>query len=171
MMCPVKETTILNFTEPSPEFSWNAIDDRIMGGESRSQPEYRTGIGLRFSGVVSLANKGGFASIRSATGAFDLSPFSGLIIRVRGDGREYKLSLRTDLFFDGISYQTSFATTKDHWEEIRLPFAAFAPTHHGVRLSTVAPLEKAAVKSFGFFIADRQAGPFQLDIAWIKGAS
>jgi NADH dehydrogenase [ubiquinone] 1 alpha subcomplex assembly factor 1 len=78
--------------------------------------------------------------------------------------------LRTDLFFDGVSYQTTFTTMKDTWQEITLPFAAFTPTHHGIKLSTVAPMDTTSIKSFGFFIADHQEGPFQLDVAWLKGS-
>jgi monofunctional biosynthetic peptidoglycan transglycosylase len=126
-------------------------------------------VGLRFTGTVSLENNGGFASIRSKTAQWDLRSYKGLKLRLRGDGKDYKLSLRTDLFFDGVSYQTAFTTEKDTWQEIFLPFEAFLPTHHGVRLTTVAPMDRHHITSFGLFIADRQEGPFLLDVAWIKG--
>ena len=156
---------VLDFTGDSHDIEWEAIDDRIMGGCSQSRPEYLRGIGLRFSGTVSLDNNGGFASIRSSQGCFDLSGSSGLKIRVCGDGKTYKLSLRTDLYYDGISYQASFATDAGRWQEITLPFDQFTPTHHGVTLTTVAAMDTAHVKSFGLFIADNQAGPFKLDIS------
>lgn len=160
---------ILDFTGATPSIEWSAIDDRIMGGLSQSQPLYIEGTGLRFSGLVSLANHGGFASIRSGMGAFDLSPFQGLAMRVCGDGKTYKISLRTDHFYDGVSYQASFQTEPRTWQDIRLPFDSFCPTHHGRKLTTVAPMDRTRVTSFGLFIADRQAGPFQLDIANIRG--
>jgi NADH dehydrogenase [ubiquinone] 1 alpha subcomplex assembly factor 1 len=160
---------LLDFSDAQTAGSWEAVDDRIMGGCSQSQPSYIDKVGLRFTGTVSLDNSGGFASIRSNPGNFNLGQYSGLTLRLRGDGKSYKLSLRTDLYFDGISYQTSFNTLKGTWQEISLPFAAFTPTHHGIRLSTVAPLDTASIKSFGLFIADRQEGPFQLDLAWLKG--
>ena len=159
---------VLDFTGVNQDLEWEAIDDRIMGGCSQSHPEYLDGIGLRFSGTVSLDNNGGFASIRSAQGCFDLSRHAGLKIRVFGDGHSYKLSLRTDLYYDGISYQASFATEADTWQEIILPFDRFTPTHHGITLTTVSAMDSANVKSFGLFIADHQAGPFKLDIAWIS---
>lgn len=168
-MSKASENMILDFTDALTANIWEAIDDRIMGGCSQSQPEYIDNCGLRFSGTVSLDNNGGFASIRSRSNNFDLSQFSGIKVRLRGDGKSYKLSLRTDLFFDGVSYQTTFTTLKDSWQEIVLPFKAFTPTHHGISLTTVAPMDTASVRSFGFFIADLQAGPFQLDVAWLKG--
>lgn len=167
-MSNTAENTILDFKIQTPR-EWEAVDDRIMGGSSQSHPEYIDNVGLHFSGRVSLDNHGGFASIRSTSGNYDLTQYSGLKLRLRGDGKSYKLSLRTDLFFDGVSYQSTFSTTKDSWQEITLPFAAFTPTHHGVKLSTVAPMDTGNIKSFGLFIADGQEGSFQLDIACIKG--
>lgn len=163
------EAMILDFTDAQLVSNWEAIDDRIMGGCSQSQPEHIDNVGLRFSGTVSLDNNGGFASIRSNSDNADLRQYKGLTLRLRGDGKSYKISLRTDHFYDGVSYQTTFVTERDSWHEIFLPFEAFIPTHHGIKLSTVAPMDLTSVKSFGLFISDRQEGPFQLDIAWIKG--
>jgi len=163
------EQIILPFTHPADVQGWRAIDDRIMGGCSLSRPEFVDGGGLRFRGVVSLDNGGGFASIRSPEADYVLGGFAGVRLRVRGDGQHYKLGLRTDRFFDGISYQAAFSAPAEAWEEIDLPFVAFLPTHHGRRLTTVAPLDPARIQSFSLFIAERQAGPFHLEIAWLAG--
>ncbi len=163
------ENVIIDFIDGQVTGNWEAIDDRIMGGCSKSQPKYVENVGLRFAGTVSLENNGGFASIRSPVGNYNLGRYSGLRLRLLGDGKTYKLGLRTDLFFDGISYQATFATDQDTWQEIVLPFEAFIPTHHGIRLSTVASMDLTRIKSFGLFISDHQKGSFQLDIAWIKG--
>ena len=163
------ENMILDFTDAQTAPNWEAIDDHIMGGCSQSKPEQINNVGLRFSGSVSLENNGGFASIRSDSANYDLGQYSGLKLRLRGDGKNYKLSLRTDLFFDGISYQATFTTEQDRWQELYLPFEDFTATHHGVKLSTVAPMDTTKIESFGLFIADGQEGSFQLEIAWVKG--
>ena len=168
-MSTLANQMILDFSDAHTTGEWQAVDDRIMGGSSQSTPEHVAGTGLRFAGTVSLANNGGFASIRCRSGQWDLRRYAGLKLRLHGDGKTYKLSLRTDHFFDGISYQTAFATDRDVWQEIKLPFAGFTPTHHGVKLKTVAPLDASSITSFGLFIADGQEGPFRLDVAWIKG--
>ncbi|MDH3999374.1 MAG: CIA30 family protein [Desulfuromonadales bacterium] len=162
------ETTVIEFDSAETVTPWSAIDDRIMGGASQSDPQYIDGVGLRFCGVVSLENDGGFASIRSEGMGCDLSKATGLRLKVRGDGRRYKFSLRTDSYFDGISYQAEFDTDADSWQEINLPFDAFIPTHHGLKLTTVAPMDCSHIESFGFFIANKTAESFQLDIAWIR---
>ncbi len=167
-MSNAAENMILDFSDKHVACGWEAIDDRIMGGLSQSQPEYVSNAGLRFVGVVSLANNGGFASIRSKSCSCDLSTATGITLRVRGDGRKYKLSLRTDSYYDGISYQSEFDTSKDDWQEIQLPFKSFKPTHHGLELTTAAPMDTTRIQSFGLFIANRQEGAFQVDIAWLK---
>ena len=112
------ENMILDFTNAQTAPHWEAIDDHIMGGCSQSKPGQIDNVGLRFSGRVSLENNGGFASIRSDSAKYDLGQYSGLKLRLRGDGKSYKLSLRTDLFFDGISYQSTFTTEQDTWQEL-----------------------------------------------------
>ena len=114
-MSKAQNNMVMDF-KASTACQWEAVDDRIMGGASLSQPQHIDDVGLRFSGEVSFENNGGFASIRSATDQYDLSYYSGLTLRLRGDGKKYKLSLRTDLFFDGVSYQMTFTSEKETWQ-------------------------------------------------------
>ena len=59
--------------DPTAVQDWRSIDDRIMGGCSLSRAEFVDGDGLRFRGVVSFDNGGGFASIRSPETDYDLA--------------------------------------------------------------------------------------------------
>ncbi|URE48806.1 Complex I intermediate-associated protein 30 (CIA30) [Musa troglodytarum] len=103
---------------------WGALDDVVMGGVSESgfqvDPKGNedggpTGL---FKGVVSIANNGGFTSIRTKNFSTpeDLSAYDGIEIRVKGDGRRYKLILRTSSDWDTVGYTASFDTTKEKWE-------------------------------------------------------
>jgi hypothetical protein len=121
---------------------------------------------LRFAGRVSLENNGGFASIRSPAGRHDLAGYSGIALRVKGDGRSYKLNLRTGDAFDGVQYQASFIAPAE-WSEIELPFASLVPRFRGRPVVDAPPLDPARIVTFGFLISDRQAGNFALDIARI----
>jgi hypothetical protein len=165
---PMDETrTVFNFADPDEVKGWQAIDDRIMGGCSLSRAEFVSGGGLRFRGVVSFDNGGGFASIRSPEADYDLGGFTGLRLRLRGDGKRYKLGLRTDRYFDGVSYQAGLFTENDEWLDVDLLFGDFHATHHGRRLTSAAALDPARIQSFGLFIAERQDGPFRLEVAEI----
>lgn len=142
------------------------VDDAVMGGRSWSRLEDGPD-GAVFGGVVSLEDGGGFASVRSAPLALDLSGGSGLTLRVRGDGRRYKLNLRTDAALDGVTWQAPFAPAARVWEDVTLPFAAFEPRWRGRPVPEAGALEPARVTTLGLLVSDRQAGPFRLEVAWI----
>ncbi len=173
---PNREVTVERGLKPTMLFpldaaeearEWRSVDDVVMGGRSSSQLAWeRPGLAV-FRGHVSLENRGGFASVRSAMGAYDLEGQRGIALRVRGDGKAYKLSLRTDGRFDGVSYQARFTTAAGKWQTIRLPFAAFRPTYHGRVLGPGSPLVPSSVRSFGLLISEGQEGPFRLEIGWI----
>lgn len=147
---------------------WRCIDDVVMGGISRSSVRFSgEGTGI-FAGVVSLARGGGFASARAEIGPLDLSAHAGLGIRVRGDGKRYRLRIHTDSGMDAVAYQAGFDTLADAWREVFLPFAVFEPTFRGRRPTGARPLEPRHVRQLGIMIADRQPGPFRLEVAWIR---
>jgi monofunctional biosynthetic peptidoglycan transglycosylase len=89
-------------------------------------------------------------------------------IRVKGDGKTYKLGLRDDAALDGVMYQAAFRTETDVWQQIMIPFSEFVPTYHGRRLESEPTLDKSRIKSFSFLISDTQEGPFALEIAWVR---
>ena len=136
-----------------------------MGGVSASRMHHDpAGHGV-FSGEVSLENNGGFASVRApvrppeaAAGA------SACLLEVRGDGRRYKLNLRTDDNFDGITHQAGFAPPAGEWAWVRLPLADFVATWRGRPVTAPDTLAAAQLRQLGLLIADRQAGPFRLEV-------
>ena len=161
---------VFTFDGGSDERRWSAINDGVMGGLSQGRSEITSDGMLRFSGNVSLENNGGFSSVRSASVESDLSAYDGVLIRVRGDGKRYAMNIRTDVQFRAGSYRVKFDTKADEWLEIFLPFAGFRATSFGVELSNAPPLDPRRIRSFGFLISDKQAGPFKLDVDWIKAA-
>lgn len=156
----------LDFRDPPVVGEWTSVDDRVMGGVSTSQIT-ATPEGLEFSGVVSLANNGGFASIRARPRVYDLAGATVLILRVQGDGQIYKLALRTNEAFDGVQYQARFATRAGEWIEVVMPVTDFQPTFRGRPVEAPA-LDLARIRGFGFLISDRQAGPFRLVVESIR---
>lgn len=147
---------------------WRSVDDVVMGGVSRSGLRASEDGTALFTGELSLENNGGFASVRTGLPPTDLSGWSGLAIRVRGDGNLYRLRLRTDGRYDGIAYQATFATRAGVWREVELPFATFAPTFRGRRPAGAPPLDPSRLRQVGLMIAEKQAGGFALEVAWIR---
>lgn len=158
----VVATTLLDFDAPAEAALWRAVDDVVMGGVSRSVFE-QFGPGIaRFRGNVSLENFGGFASVRTPPRDWDTAGAKAFLLRVRGDGRTYKFTLRTGDGFDGIQYQQRFTTIAGEWADARLPVDEFVATFRGRKVPFAARLDPAKVRALGLMISDKQAGPFEL---------
>ncbi len=162
--------TLFDFASPTNAPAWQVVNDDVMGGVSSSRFSVTNGVAV-FRGDLSRENNGGFASVRSLLTRLDLADCDAFLIRVRGDGHRYKFTTRADRSFDSPIYQASFPTKPGEWEEFRLPMKDFVPTFRGRVLSGEPPLEPTKVTSVGFLISDKQAGPFQLEVAWIKVTS
>lgn len=164
------ETTLIDFSNPDAVLPWQAIDDRVMGGVSRSRMRYDPAGHAVFEGEVSFDNGGGFASLRNAEFAIDSPDANALLLEVRGDGKRYKLNLRTDDAYDGINYQAAFQSPAGDWSIITLPLAAFVPTFRGRVLADAPPLDASKVRQIGLLIGDRQQGVFALAVRWVSAA-
>ena len=165
----VPDRTLVDFVAADSSLSeWRTVDDVVMGGVSRSRI-HRTEDGTAvFEGTLSLENNGGFASVRTLTEPPDLSGCKDVVVRVRGDGRRYRLRLRTDERFDGIAYQATFPTEAGEWTEVAIPFTAFEPSFRGRKPPGAPPLDPARIRQVGFLVADGQEGEFRLEVAWVR---
>ena len=158
---------IRTFDASSEEPVWTAQNDGVMGGVSSGKAEVHNGK-LHFSGVLSLENNGGFAQIYSETVVSDLSNFSAVKLRVKGDGRTYQFRMATDARFRGsqIAYRAEFKTEADVWIEVSIPFEAFVPSFRGRQLKG-PPIDLTSVQRIAFLLNDGNQGPFSLEVDWI----
>ena len=157
---------LFRFDEPLAVDDWSSIDDVVMGGQSRSALVIADRA-LVFSGHVSLANNGGFASVRSSAVATRYVDATAIVLRVKGDGKRYKLNLKTDASFDGAQYQARFQPGAGVWEIVYLPLRSFVATYRGRRVPDVPPVRSADIRTVGLMVSERQAGPFTLKVKWI----
>ena len=136
---PATFTTLFDFSGSAAEPGWTAVNDGVMGGVSRGGAKLVDG-SLHFRGILSLDNNGGFSSIRSGGPIRDLSAAQVIVLRVKGDGRRYRLQLATDAQYrrSRISYQAEFPTQVGTWLEVRVPL---------VRSWTVLGSKRSACRS------------------------
>lgn len=159
-----EEKLLYDFEEPRAAADWMAINDVVMGGLSTGGIRATDDGTVLFAGRVSLRNNGGFASLRSGPRQWDLRSYSGIALRFRGDGRRYKIHIKTDFSYDGISYRIPFETSEEGWQTIRFPFSAFQPSFRGRDVPGAPPLDPSKIATIGFLISDKQAGEFRLEI-------
>ena len=159
---------LLDFAGPDADQKWQAVNDGVMGGVSDGRFRITHEDTLEFFGTLSLENNGGFASVRSKPTELDIKPGDTIVVRVKGDGREYVLNLYTKSRRMAFSYRASLPTTKDQWTEVAVPLVGFIPTAFGNRVQGMGPVEPDQISSVGFMLSDNKTGPFKLEVGWVK---
>jgi hypothetical protein len=140
---------------------WQGVHDGVMGGVSSGRVVAARD-GLRFEGVISLENNGGFASVRRVIEQ-DLSSTRGVRLELRGDGRRYQFRLRPDDRPDAIAWRVHFDTGPD-WQTLEFEWPDFEPVFRGRPVPQAGPVAPAEIRQIGFMLADGRAGPFGLEI-------
>ncbi|MBC20546.1 MAG: CIA30 family protein [Planctomycetaceae bacterium] len=145
---------------------WKTVNDGVMGGISDGKFKITQDGALDFYGKLSLENNGGFASVRTRKANLNFQDGDILVARVRGDGRQYAWNLYVPTWRIAFAWRSFFNTKKDEWVEIRTPLAAFRATSFGREMKN-RKLDPAKINGLGIILADKQAGPFDLEIDWI----
>lgn len=175
-----KGRTILDFASPLAKKQWQAVNDDIMGGESISTATITADLHMLFSGTLSLDNHGGFASLRSQPSPLGLAKDSVIVVRLRGDGRTYTLSLWTKGplanyvesaqrnetgIADLMNFRTTLTTTKGQWIEHEFPMSSFIANVMGQEMPGAGLDKPETISSVGIGLNDKKSGPFSLEIA------
>ncbi|MCH1930791.1 CIA30 family protein [Shewanella sp. A25] len=167
---------LFDFKELDTAQSWYAVNDTVMGGLSRSKLTISPlGYGI-FSGHVSLANGGGFASVKSDFDQLDLSGYTGIYLELDSDrGKQYKVNLKDADTPQSTVYQAPMpdeptlqafgviGASAINWQRIEIPFHDFAPQCRGRPIQR-APLDLTRLCSLGLVIGAQQGGDFSLKI-------
>lgn len=164
---PNTNRTLFDLKIESAAARWEVVNDGVMGGVSSSQFIFTNGAAV-FQGNVSLENNGGFASVRAPVDNTNGAACDAFLIRIRGDGKRYKFTARTDTRWNSPQYQILFSTRPGEWQDVRLPVDRFKASFRGRALPDAPGLDPARLISVGFLIADQQSGPFRLEVESIR---
>jgi uncharacterized protein YbjT (DUF2867 family) len=156
---------------------WTRLDDVIMGGISDSSFKLEGGRAV-FQGTVRVEG-GGFASHRAALPqGTDLSGFDGISLRVKGDGKRYKLNIKSTIEAPEFTYQASFDTVRGQWVDVNIPFDRFRPVVRARVVEDGPPLETSDIKTISIVLSRFEydgfpnfvftPGPFRLEIEHIS---
>lgn len=180
--------TVLDF-KANPQYSLENIltrCDREIGGYSSVKFTYNNHWKCgQFSGYLNLdlpkdnpeITRSGYAMFRtkdqkeswlSGNSYWDWSQYQSLVLRVRGDKRKYLVNIQanTPLVTDLFQHRL-FLNSPGNWETVVIPLNDFVMTNWGV-IQDGCEINKLEVKTVGVGLLDKQYGPFNLDIDWIK---
>jgi hypothetical protein len=161
-------TVLFDFSNQDETFDWFNQNDTVMGGVSDSTTTWVDGQ-LVFSGNLSLDNNGGFTSTFGPINDQLPTLMSGaeaIVVTARGDGKTFLMQIRN---YDNTRYIQRFTTVADVEQDYVLPLADFESVDW--RLSVIpnaAPIDTTTIGQLGFYLLDKQVGPFELAISMIR---
>lgn len=158
---------LFDFTLSGSEATWQAVDDRVMGGQSLSTMRPHAEQGVAFAGFMTREGGGGFASVQSPLPGALPADCVAIRLRCSGDGRSYSLRLRQQDAYDGISYRCDFRPATGVWQDVVLALADFRATFRGRELTSAAALQAHRVQRIGLLLAGGQTGEFELRLLHI----
>lgn len=151
--------TIYDFNKNATANEWKIVDDVVMGGESNGKfSNDNNGNGV-FEGRISLDNNGGFSSVRHSFEKIEVSKNSIVIIRLKGDGKDYQFRIKSNKS-NRHSYVTTFQTSGE-WETIEIKLSDLYPSFRGRKLET-PNFEADSFEEITFLIDNKKAESFKL---------
>lgn len=155
----IKSQLIFDFNHNSNITDWKVIDDVVMGGRSNGKFKIDSDGNGVFFGYVSLDNNGGFSSVRYQFEKINTTKDSNVIIRLKGDGKEYQFRVKNNrnAYY---SYITSFKTTGD-WENVVINLKDLYPSFRGQTLN-LPNFAGNSIEEIVFLIGNKKNESFNL---------
>ncbi len=154
-----------DFNQDSDINSWRIVDDGVMGGRSNGSFGLTPDGNGVFEGQISLENNGGFSSVRHEFKKVGVEKHSKIVVRLKGDGKEYQLRVKDDSGKE-YSYIASFGTS-GAWERIEIPLASMYPSYRGRKLDR-PNFAHRHIEELVFLIGNGEAEDFKLLIDKIE---
>ena len=146
---------------------WVLINDDVMGGLSQATAHI-AGNRIIFQGEISLANNGGFASLRSTWTERDLSEFSKVNIRYKSGERAFGFVLENNRLYYRPNYKYMLPPTSGEWQTLSMNLSEFKSYTMGRENGyTLSDETLRSILRYGVILYDKQSGPFQLEIDYI----
>ena len=147
---------------------WRPLKDGVMGGLSEGDVVMHD-TAMSWKGQTRLENNGGFASVRASWSHTDLRAMDKVVIRCRGNGGPFKLTLETsERWWMPYAY-ASFSPSKE-WHDVSLTAKDFSWSQAQMGdLKAVTPdRELGDVLRMGLMKYDGTAQSFDLEVASIQ---
>jgi hypothetical protein len=152
---------IYNFKTSNTTQGWTVVDDGVMGGLSKGDIKIGKSGNAIYSGNVSTDNNGGFSSLRYQFNLRDVSGYTSVSLRIKGDGKSYQFRIKSKKG-QYYSYVSTFNSSGD-WETVIIPFKDFEPRFRGRSLD-MANYDGQTMEEVAFLIGNKVKESFELEI-------
>ncbi|MEL7122959.1 MAG: CIA30 family protein [Bacteroidota bacterium] len=147
--------------------SWNVINDGVMGGLSEGEA-YLTDESMKFYGRISLANNGGFSSLKSPFQAYDLTDFDTVELRVKSKGGRVAMTMETDRAFYRPYFKKQLTTSGEDWEVLEYDLEEFKQYRLGYQTGDhFTETQKDRIIRIGFITDEKQEVSFDFEVDYI----
>lgn len=158
----------IDFGDNKDGQNWRIINDGVMGGLSQGEGAL-TEESVLFKGKVSLANNGGFSSLKSPFQRTDLSAFSRVKVRYRSTGYKVALTLETSETWFRPYFKLMLDEPKTDWQTVEYDLSEFE--QYQVGRKTDYKLQKTDLEQvlrIGFITSEKRAGDFEIEVDYIE---
>lgn len=160
-------TRLTDFETPAEIDAWLVVNDDVMGGRSDGGATFADSV-MTFTGTINT-DGGGFASLRLPIDEGTLADVEVVRMRVRSDGRSYKLTMRDSL--EGRDNRTSHQapipmSTPGEWSVVDVSLSDLTANVFGRSVET-DPFVPELGNRIGLMMSDGVDGDFELDLDWI----
>lgn len=183
------ERVIYDFTTKS-EGTFPSIEPESVGGSSSFRYS-SSGYGIFAGNVTSSIGRDSTQMTIQFPTSLDLSEYDGICLKVKGDGRRYRIMLQDSELksSEEYSFQCEFDTKPgDEWQSVRLLFSDFIPVRNGSILFGEGEnlyqyrLNKRSIRMLGLSVSSKldigglvdpnfRTGPFELALKKITAFS
>ena len=164
---------VIQLSDESQDSFWSPLTDNIRFGDKGSTAfmavDWEKAQGS-FFGELKINNGVGFASYRVRDN-FNLSEFDKIRIKVKGDGREYKILMKDERAIqstEDYSYQAAFKTKSDEEQIVELSLKDFKPVYQGKIDLSLPQVQTQNIRELGLQINDKISGPYNIQFGeWL----
>ena len=104
--------------------NWFPLNDDVMGGVSTSSMQ-STEKTILFTGEVSTDNNGGFVSLRSPNGEYELEDYTQVEVSYKSSGQDFMMILADHAAWYMPEFRHEVLPTSEEWTTVTIPLSDF----------------------------------------------
>ena len=157
-----------DFGESKSGADWRIMNDGVMGGLSEGDATL-TEQSLILKGQISLANNGGFSSVRSPWNKTDISEAKNATLRYRSTGQLVSLCLEPNRRWWLPYYLIDLKPTQGEWQTVSIPilnakeYAWARPTGNNIETEQLGKILR-----IGFMTNDKKESSFEFEVDYLR---